>query len=95
MPATGDAVTVGYTPTSFGVVLSDGLAVYGTGYSCTGYVGTLWYGCPVTYGYGADFALDTAAGFAFGFAAGWGYGSASPWWGPCRGVGPGAGRGRM
>lgn len=86
--ATADAVTVGYTPGYFGVALSDGLVVYGTGYSCTGYVGTVWYGCPVTYGYGADFALDTAAGFAFGFATGWAIGAASPWWGPYWGVGP-------
>lgn len=85
---TADMVTVGYTPGYFGVAVNDGLVVYGTGYTCPGYVGTAWYGCPATYGYGADFALGTAAGFAFGFADGFAAGAPAPWWGPYGGVGP-------
>jgi hypothetical protein len=86
--ATSEDVVVGYTPGYFGVAINDGLVVYGTGYACVGYVGTVWYGCPVTYGYGANFALDTAAGFAFGFAAGAIWGSEAPYWGPYWGAGP-------
>lgn len=86
--STPDTVVVGYTPGYFGVNISDGLVVYGTGYPCEGYVGTVWYGCPVTYGYGANFALDSAVGFAFGFAAGYAWGGAAPYWGPYWGAGP-------
>lgn len=86
--STPDVVVVGYTPGYFGVNLSDGVVVYGTGYPCYGYVGPVWYGCPVTYGYGANFALDGAVGFAFGFAAGYAWGAATPYWGPYWGVGP-------
>jgi len=86
--STPDTVVVGYTPGYFGVNISDGLVVYGTGYPCYGYVETVWYGCPVTYGYGANFALDTAVGFAFGFGAGYAWGAATPYWGPYWGPGP-------
>ncbi|MBS7545200.1 carbohydrate-binding family V/XII [Ancylobacter oerskovii] len=85
--STSDAVTVGYTPGYLGVVVAPGgTVVYGTGYSCVGYVGTYWYGCPDTYGYNAAFAWTE--GFAFGFAAGYAWGAMSPWWGPYWGVGP-------
>ncbi|MCX5513877.1 carbohydrate-binding family V/XII [Kaistia algarum] len=87
--STPDTVIVGYTPGYFGVNVSDGLVVYGTGYPCTGYVAdAVWYGCPVTYGYGANFMLDTAVGFGFGFAAGYAWGAATPYWGPYWGAGP-------
>ncbi|WP_029353165.1 carbohydrate-binding protein [Bosea sp. 117] len=85
--STADSVVVGYTPGYFGVVLAPGgTVVYGSGYDCVGYVGTYWYGCPVTYGY--DAAFGWTDGFAFGFAPGWGWGYASPWWGPYWGPGP-------
>lgn len=81
---TPDAVVVGYTPGYMGVVVAPGgTVVYGTGYSCDGYVGTYWLSCPVTYGLGAGFALGAVDGFAFGFATGWAWGAAvSPYWGP-------------
>ncbi len=85
---TSDLVTVGYTPGYFGVAVNDGLVVYGTGYNCDGYVGSVWYGCPATYGYDASFALDSAAGFAFGFATGALWGGGAPYWGPYWGAGP-------
>ncbi|GLK82203.1 carbohydrate-binding family V/XII [Ancylobacter defluvii] len=85
--STADAVTVGYTPGYLGVVVGPGGTVlYGTGYSCVGYVGSYWYGCPDTYGYNAAFGWTS--GFAFGFAAGYAWGAMSPWWGPYWGVGP-------
>lgn len=86
--STPDAVTVGYTPGYLGVALEPGgTVVYGTGYSCVGYVGAAyWYGCPPSYGYNAAFAWTT--GFAFGFAAGYGWGVDDPWWGPYWGRGP-------
>ncbi len=82
--STPDAVVVGYTPGYMGVVVAPGgTVVYGTGYSCPGYVGTYWISCPVTYGLGAGFALGVADGFAFGFAAGWPWSVAvGPYWGP-------------
>ncbi|RZT32405.1 carbohydrate-binding family V/XII [Cupriavidus agavae] len=79
-PAT---VVVGYTPGYLGVVVNpDGTVVYGTGYVYPPYVGTYYYGYPVTYGYGAGFGIGVAEGFAFGFAAGAIWGAASPYWGP-------------
>ncbi|MEP9355203.1 carbohydrate-binding family V/XII [Xanthobacter sp. KR7-65] len=81
---TPDAVVVGYTPGYMGVVVApDGTVVYGSGYTCPGYVGTYWFSCPVTYGVGAGFALGIDTGFAFGFATGWAWGAAVwPAWGP-------------
>ena len=80
---TGDSVVVGYTPGYMGVVVSpDGTVVYGTGYVYPAYVGGVYYGYPVTYGYGAGFAMSAAEGFAFGFAVGAFWGAASPYWGP-------------
>ncbi|MFG1477096.1 carbohydrate-binding family V/XII [Xanthobacter sp. V4C-4] len=82
--STPDAVVVGYTPGYMGVVVAPGgTVVYGSGYSCSGFVGTVWISCPVTYGLGAGFALGAAEGFAFGFAAGWPWSVAvGPYWGP-------------
>jgi len=80
---TPDTVVVGYTPGYMGVVVSpDGTVVYGTGYVYPPYVGTYYYGYPVTYGYGAGFGVGVAEGFAFGFAAGAIWGAAAPYWGP-------------
>lgn len=85
--STADAVTVGYTPGYLGVVLAPGgTVVYGTGYDCTGYIGTYWYGCPASYGYNAAFGWTD--GFAFGFAAGYPWGAWGPAWGPYWGPGP-------
>jgi len=80
---TAETVVVGYTPGYMGVVVSaDGTVVYGTGYVYPAYVGSVYYGYPVTYGYGAGFGIGLAEGFAFGFAAGAIWGAASPYWGP-------------
>lgn len=80
---TPTSVVVGYTPGYMGVVVNpDGTVVYGTGYVYPPYVGTYYYGYPVTYGYGAGFGIGVAEGFAFGFAAGAIWGAAAPYWGP-------------
>ncbi len=80
---TPTTVVVGYTPGYMGVVVSpDGTVVYGTGYVYPPYVGSYYYGYPVTYGYGAGFGIGVAEGFAFGFAAGAIWGAAAPYWGP-------------
>ena len=87
-------VVVGYTPGYMGtVVTSDGIVVYGTGYTYAAYLGaTVWYPAPVTYGYAASMAWTPwtgwAIGFGFGLAVGaaWGSGccwGAAPYWGAC------------
>jgi len=87
--ATPQYVYVGYTPGYFGTVVSDNVIVYGTGYYYTPWVGTAWYGAPITYGLGCNIAWTpwTGWGFGFGFGIGWGWGGGwyyppSPWWGP-------------
>ncbi|MFS4461046.1 hypothetical protein [Bdellovibrio sp. HCB2-146] len=78
--ASGDYVTVGYTPGYHGTYVSaDGTIVYGTGYFYPSYVtDAYWYPAPSTYGYGAGYGWDYGAGFYMGFAWGsWMY----PWGG--------------
>ena len=76
-----DVVYVGYTPGYYGTIVSNHVVVYGSGYACTPWIGSVWYGCASTYGTGAYFGYSVAVGWTFGF--GWGYYTASsPWWGP-------------
>ena len=81
---TPTSVYVGYTPGYYGTVLStDGVVVYGTGYSYPPYIGTtLWVPMPYTYGVGAAFSWSAAAGWALGFGLGFAAGAVGPWWGP-------------
>ncbi|RJF90452.1 hypothetical protein [Sphingomonas cavernae] len=77
----GDTVYVGYTPGYYGTVVSQNVVVYGTGYPCDPWVGSVWYGCGSTYGVGAYFGFAAAVGWTFGF--GWGYDPwYDPWYGP-------------
>jgi hypothetical protein len=89
---TPTSVYVGYTPGYSGTVLStDGVVVYGTGYSYPSYIGsTLWVPSPYTYGVGAAFSWSAAAGWALGFGLGFTAGALSPWWGPVGNWGWGA-----
>jgi hypothetical protein len=87
--ATSRYVYVGYTPGYYGTVVSDDVVVYGTGYYYTPWIGSVWYGPPITYGLGCSIAWTpwTGWGFTFGFGIGWGWGGGwyyppSPWWGP-------------
>lgn len=80
---TDDVVYAGYTPSYLGtVVATGGTVVYGTGYAYTPWIGSVWYGAPVTYGVAAMPVYNPYVGFTFGFAMGltaayW----AEPYWG--------------
>jgi hypothetical protein len=90
--ATPEVVYVGYTPGYYGTAVSYGTVVYGTGYYYAPWVGTAWYGPPVTYGFGATVAWTPWTGWGVGFGFGWSWGAATvtvgwgygprPWWGP-------------
>jgi hypothetical protein len=86
--ATADEVSVGYTPGYLGTVVGDGVVVYGTGYDYPAWIGTRWWGRPMTYGIGANLTYQASSSWTFGFGLGWnasphGWGSGvSPWWGP-------------
>jgi hypothetical protein len=81
---TPTSVYVGYTPGYYGTVLtSDGVVVYGTGYTYPPYVaGDLWVPSPYTYGVGAAFSWSAEAGWALGFGLGFAAGYVAPWWAP-------------
>jgi hypothetical protein len=68
--STAQTVSVGYTPGYMGTVVSDGVVVYGTGYSYQPWVGSAWYPPPATYGVSAQPVYNPAVGMAFGFAMG-------------------------
>jgi hypothetical protein len=80
---TGNVVYTGYTPGYLGTVVDvGGTVVYGTGYAYNPWIGTVWYGAPVTYGVAAMPVYNPYTGFTFGFAMGlttaaW----AEPYWG--------------
>jgi hypothetical protein len=74
---TPDYVIVGYTPGYSGVYVSDGCIVYGTGFYYQPWIGTVWYGQPVTYGFGAAIAYAPWAGWYAGFGFGWTWGAAT------------------
>jgi hypothetical protein len=76
--STTEVVYAGYTPGYTGAIVSDGVVVYGTGYVYSPWIGTVWYGPPVTYGYGVNLAYTpwTGWGFAFGIGCGFAMGAA-------------------
>ena len=91
--ASGDTVVVGYTPGYQGSTVdpNSGVVVYGTGYPYTPWVGSVWYGPPVTYGFGVAIRYTPWTGWTFGFGFGWSWGGSTvavgwgwgayPWWG--------------
>jgi len=93
--STATTVDVGYTPGYYGTVVTQGsgyVVVYGTGYAYTPWVGTTWFGPPVTYGCGSSITYTPWNGWtvSYGFGwywgypmypMGWGWGP-YPWWGP-------------
>jgi hypothetical protein len=88
---TPEVVQEGYTPGYYGsVVSSSSTVVYGTGYSYNPWVGTTWYGPPMTYGCGVGMTYTPWTGWTFGFGFGWSWGAVTvgwgwgpyPWWGP-------------
>jgi hypothetical protein len=94
---TPDDVIVGYTPGYYGAYVAGGCVVYGTGYPYSPWIGSVWYGPPVTYGFGVNLAYTPWAGWHVGFGFGWSWGAATvsigwgwgayPWWGPAWGWG--------
>ena len=88
--ATPTTVSVGYTSGYYGTCVSNGVVVYGTGYTYPPYVGTVWYGPPMTYGVGVGMTYTPWTGWTYGFGFGWSWGAvtvgwgwgAYPWWGP-------------
>jgi hypothetical protein len=89
----GDLAYVGYTPGYLGTYVdpATGTVVHGTGHDHAPWIGSVWHGQPITYGFGAAPAYTPWTGWsmAYGFgwswgsavsAAGWGWGT-YPWWG--------------
>ena len=93
--STPEDVYVGYTPGYFGTVENDDVVVYGTGYEYRPWIGSYWYGPPITYGLGCSIGWTPWWGWGFGFGFGWGWGPfgigwfypPAPWWGPYWGWG--------
>lgn len=57
--ATPEVVYVGYTPGYVGsYVSSDNVVVYGTGWPYRPWIGSVWYGAPVTWGFGFSFSYS-------------------------------------
>jgi hypothetical protein len=81
--STPQVVYTGYYPGYLGSYVDpDGVVVYGTGYYYQPWIGSVWYGWPLTFGFG----IGWGAGFFFGFNTGF-YGgffgpAFHPWWGP-------------
>ncbi len=88
--STPDEVYVGYTPGYYGALIGiDGTVVYGTGYYYDPWIGTVWYGYPVTWGFGVCYGwYSWGWGWGWGFSYGW-RPIFRPWWGPWWGWGPG------
>ena len=69
--ATPKFVYVGYTPGYLGTVVSPyGTVVYGTGYTYSPWIGSVWYPPPYTYGVAAVPVYNPYVGYTFGFAMG-------------------------
>jgi hypothetical protein len=81
--ATPEYVYVGYTPGYLGTVASpDGVVVYGTGYTYTPWIGSVWYPPPPTYGVAAAPVYNPAVGFTYGYGIGLATAAmAVPFWG--------------
>lgn len=72
----------GYTPGYFGTeVADDDTVVYGTGYDYTPWIGSDWYGPPITWGCGFDDCWTPWLGWGFDCGFGWGCGYPGfGWW---------------
>ncbi|HLO26645.1 MAG TPA: hypothetical protein VK187_11060 [Geobacteraceae bacterium] len=93
--STPEYVYTGYTPGYMGTVVNEDVVVYGTGYYYTPWIGSYWYGPPITFGLGCNISWTPWWGWGWGFGFGWGWGAFSigwyyppaPWWGPYWGWG--------
>jgi hypothetical protein len=86
--STPDVVYVGYTPGYVGSYLSaDNVIVYGTGWYYSPWVGSVWYGAPVTWGFGFTIFNSWWNPWWRPWGPAWGFAHAPvpclhPWWGP-------------
>lgn len=90
--STPQYVNEGYTPGYMGAMVApDNTVVYGTGYNYQPWIGSVWFGPPVTWGFGCGLAWTPWFGWDFTFGLGWSWGfndrdfwchPPSPWWGP-------------
>jgi hypothetical protein len=84
--ATPEVVYEGYYPGYVGsYVAPDTTVVYGTGWYYQPWIGTVWYGAPVTWGFGFSFYSSWWGPWPYQpwFWAGWApYPFFRPWWGP-------------
>ncbi len=93
--ATATTVDVGYTAGYYGTMVTQGsgyVVMYGTGYMYSPWVGTTWFGPPVTYGCGSSITYTPWDGWTFSYGFGWSWGypmypmgwgwGPYPWWGP-------------
>jgi hypothetical protein len=89
--STPDVVYEGYTPGYMGTeVADDGIVVYGTGYDYEPWIGSVWIGPPVTWGWGFEPCWTPWWGWGYGCGFGWGWGfddwgwddcfPPTPWW---------------
>ena len=87
---TADSVDVGYTPGYVGsYVSSDDVVVYGTGWAYPAWVGTYWYGPPLTWGWGFSFVSTWWNPWWPAWGVAWApYPCFHPWWGPWLAFGP-------
>lgn len=78
--ATPEVVYVGYTPGYLNsYYCNEGVVVFGTGYFYRPWIGTVWIGPPVTFGFGVFWG----AGFGWAFHGPFFAGPIFyPWWGP-------------
>ena len=72
-------VYVGSTPGYHGEYVDpvSNVVVYGTGYYYDPWIGTAWYGPPVTYGFGVATTYTPWAGWGLAFGVGWAWGAAT------------------
>jgi hypothetical protein len=84
--ANSDVVYTGYTPGYMGTEVEDGIVVYGSGFYYSPWVGSVWYGYPVSWGWGWGPCWTPWYDWCFAFGFGWG------WWG-CWGCDPWCGGG--
>jgi len=84
--ATPEVVYEGYYPGYVGSYVAPGATVvYGTGWYYQPWIGTVWYGAPVTWGFGFSFYSSWWGPWPYTpwFWAGWApYPFFRPWWGP-------------
>ncbi|HUF19360.1 MAG TPA: hypothetical protein VMP00_01280 [Burkholderiales bacterium] len=81
---TPDTVYVGYTPGYVGSYVADSnVVVYGTGWAYRPWIGSVWYGAPVTWGHGFTVIYSWWNPWWSWTPVYWSYAPHyRPWWGP-------------